>query len=416
MFVRDKSLVRLEVTGAVVDLYRSLNRARIAPEGAESQPCDACVITMKTTGDVPSVFVVLFLTVSRERQVFMPEQQPVTMFEYERTLQEALDFAESIGFMLDSIETDGDPRRSAELAASIPALYLPGVDPLPAEPAAAAPHLADAAAIPAADDATAPPQAPTAARPSDLLARLRSLVQPEASAPVAPETFGMEASGELILDDLSLFEPDVPSHPGPVFAAEAAPSPADTVAPLDDPFDAIALFDEQVTLELEPAGDDGTLPLSFDDADSVGFSFGAVADTPDVAACAPEGDAPGTAVPEEPMELFAPAALEVAVEADVADDGDDLVFMDFADFDAPEVLVSPEMPEVMPSSAAATPEELPRATAVDAVLTAEETYAAEPLVAEVVDSDRPAVHQTTDLSRLAAGSILEQIGKLLGSL
>ncbi len=394
MFLRDKSLSRLNVTGEIVDLYRSINRARVAPEGAELQPCDACVITMKTGDGVPSVYVVLFLTVNRVRQVFTPEQQPTTMFEYERALQEAMDFAESIGFMLDSVEVDSDPQRSAEIVNSIPALYIPGIDPPPGistdltlqftsgapftptnpDPSVTQPDVAKEAS---------PPASPS--RPSDLLARLRSLVQAEPLSSALPETrFDDEIAGELILDDLTFFESDTEASPSTEESAlptESGDSSSD--APLES-FEGIGLFDDYAPLD--------AFDLNLD---------AAAGELPRMQESAGEGARADDAPVEAPVELavpqFAPEAdpggpTDTAVEH--VEDDDDLLIAGFGDFDG-RIGVA----ETSPGGG------LP-----------EERCASESIVAEVVSDERPAVPHTTDLSRLAAGSILEQIGKLLGSL
>jgi len=324
MFVRDKSLSRLAVTGDVVDLYRTINRARVALEGAESQPCEACVISTKSDASVPSVYVVFFFTGNRVRQVYVPEQQPSTMFQYERLLQETLDFVESFGFMLDSIEVGDDPQRSVEIIKSIPALYLPGIDPSP-ESHHDLPSLSEegkstlrlsSQAPSVVTDVHSESSSPAASPPSDLQSRLKLLARPE-TVPVETGESGIEVSGEMILDDISTRESVVEDH---------------------------------------PAGDDTGESLSASAALSVGTTcsgnnLAVYDDTPlfaDFAAC------DGQSGVEEQMEVD-------------------------------------EQPDVRGES---------------------DTFVAE----VVVESNRPSVPHSTDLSLLATGPILEQIGTLLGSL
>jgi hypothetical protein len=153
--------------------------------------------------------------------------------------------------------------------------------------------------------------------------------------------------------------------------------------------DGIALFEDYSPLDSIDTGEEMTVDLSRQSVSTANPVPGdSVFD-----ACRLVGDAP---VPVEPPSESVIESDEAACEgARLAGDDDELQFADFAAFDgqieAEEPVVVDEQPGVWGES--------------------------EAVVAEVVvEGDRPTVPHTTDLSRLAAGSILEQIGKLLGSL
>jgi hypothetical protein len=196
-----------------------------------------------------------------------------------------------------------------------------------------------------------------------------------------------EASGELILDDISLFEgvEDQPVVDG-VGKAPAAPElPGDELESLDG----IALFEDYSPLDSIDACEEMTFVLP---RQSVNTANPVSDDSPFDAVCLADD---ATAFVEPPSESVIESDETTCEGARLSDD-DELQFAVFAasfdgQIESEEPVVVDEQPDARGES---------------------EAVAAE----VVVEIDRPTGPHTTDLSRLAAGSILEQIGKLLGSL
>lgn len=104
----------------VVELYQSLNTARIALEEYPSQDCEAYVCVMKKK-ETQRVFVALYLNDNKCTLVFCPERQPETKEECERLIHGAVNFVETVGFMMDRVDL-GEKEGRAKLLEKIPVL------------------------------------------------------------------------------------------------------------------------------------------------------------------------------------------------------------------------------------------------------------------------------------------------------
>lgn len=103
----------------IVALYESTNQPHIQPAGRTAQAAQAAVVGY-LEGEGYQVLVALTLTQSGETVIY--GQEPVTEAELSQSLEEALDFAESMGFILDSTgwqNLDEDHRE--ELLSRLPA-------------------------------------------------------------------------------------------------------------------------------------------------------------------------------------------------------------------------------------------------------------------------------------------------------
>lgn len=115
-FTLDRSLSSIDFDRDedVVELYQSLNTARIALEEYHSQDCEAYVCVMKSKG-ASRVYVALYLSDNKSTLVFSPDRQPETPEECERLIQGAVNFAETVGFMMDLVDLGEKEGRSMAL-------------------------------------------------------------------------------------------------------------------------------------------------------------------------------------------------------------------------------------------------------------------------------------------------------------
>ncbi len=123
VFSLDKSLTAIEFAAAeeIVDLHESLNKARITPEGHQPQNCGAYVCGLLRNGG-RRVYVALLLTESGKVLVYAPDKQPETDAVYAKTVRDALDFAETVGFMLGAVELDADMEKRSRVLSGMPVL------------------------------------------------------------------------------------------------------------------------------------------------------------------------------------------------------------------------------------------------------------------------------------------------------
>ena len=108
----------------IVALYESVNQPSVQPAGRGAQTAQAVVVGLGSTSGY-DVLVALTLTQTGENVIYAMDTQP-TEADLPHALEGALDFAESMGFMLDSTgwsNLDADQRE--ELLSRLPA-FRPG--------------------------------------------------------------------------------------------------------------------------------------------------------------------------------------------------------------------------------------------------------------------------------------------------
>lgn len=147
--------------GRIVALYESVNQPTVQPTGRPAQAAQAVVVGL-SLGTSYEVLVALSLTQSGENVVYaLAAPQPEEALP--QALEGALDFAESMGFMLDSAgwaSLDAEHRR--DLLARLPAFHEPQARaaaaavqaPKPTDPLAAVARLFAAFAVALAVSAT----------------------------------------------------------------------------------------------------------------------------------------------------------------------------------------------------------------------------------------------------------------------
>ncbi len=107
----------------VVALYVSTNQPMVQPAGRSAQPAQAAVVALRE-GAIFDVVVVLTLTEGGENVVYAGP--PVQRKDVQQAVEEALNFAESMGFILDqSGWTKLDEAHRSELLERLPAFWPP---------------------------------------------------------------------------------------------------------------------------------------------------------------------------------------------------------------------------------------------------------------------------------------------------
>ncbi len=120
-FAVDKSLDFVAIASAhdVIELYQSLNRARVAMEDHTTMTCDAFLCVVKEKGR-PRVYIALYLIDAKSTLVYVPERQPVDEKECAKVRDEGMAFIEIVGFMMDRVDMGKDQSTRAGMIASVP--------------------------------------------------------------------------------------------------------------------------------------------------------------------------------------------------------------------------------------------------------------------------------------------------------
>ncbi len=118
----DKSLnkIRYDSKEDIVEAYQSLNAARITPEGYVAQNSRAYVCAVKKNGSV-AVFIGLQLTDTDKVLVYVPEKRQKSR-NFRKTVQDAIDFLETAGFLMDHMSLGNDSKTRAKIIGKIPVL------------------------------------------------------------------------------------------------------------------------------------------------------------------------------------------------------------------------------------------------------------------------------------------------------
>jgi len=97
----------------IVELYGSSNVVQAAPHGRRPQDCSAYICVVESDGK-PRIYLAWHLIDSAEVLVCVPEQQPEGTGSYARTLQDAVFYFESVGFMVDRFELSRGSQRQLQ--------------------------------------------------------------------------------------------------------------------------------------------------------------------------------------------------------------------------------------------------------------------------------------------------------------
>lgn len=112
--------VEYESTAEVLNLYQSINFAYVSPEGKAQESCKGYVCGV-IRGGSRKVYAALMGLESGKTWIYSPEEQPADDAGYARAVQEALRFAEEVGFLMEGV-LPGAAGQQAEAIARCPVL------------------------------------------------------------------------------------------------------------------------------------------------------------------------------------------------------------------------------------------------------------------------------------------------------
>lgn len=87
----------------VVSVLHSINEPKVAAAERPAEPTRAFICTFQLMPDEVNIRVILYLTRSRVSLVYVSEEGPCPVARRKETEAEALDFVESMGFMMDNM-------------------------------------------------------------------------------------------------------------------------------------------------------------------------------------------------------------------------------------------------------------------------------------------------------------------------
>lgn len=133
MFTIDSRLRGLPVSREqVVALFQSINSPHLAVPGKQAGPAQAYILGVRgASGFV--VFVYLYLADGPDCAVYVPERRNLSADEYRLQEQEALAFAESMGFMMDNLNFRAQPPEQQDRMMKSFPVFQREVGPKPAE-------------------------------------------------------------------------------------------------------------------------------------------------------------------------------------------------------------------------------------------------------------------------------------------
>jgi hypothetical protein len=123
MFYVDKTLQAVEYgdPADIVEIYRSMNMARITPDGMSPENSSAFICTLKREG-VMRVFVPFLLSESGKVLVYVPERQPENPDELAGITRDAVEFIEAVGFIMDAVSLEGNSQTRTKIIKNVPVL------------------------------------------------------------------------------------------------------------------------------------------------------------------------------------------------------------------------------------------------------------------------------------------------------
>lgn len=104
MFQFDPRWKQLPATrGSIAFLAQSSNQPNLAVPGHQAQAAQAWIVALRTSGDTCSIFVFLWLMRERQAAVYTTPQQHLPLATLDGLIDEAQQFCESMGFIVDTI-------------------------------------------------------------------------------------------------------------------------------------------------------------------------------------------------------------------------------------------------------------------------------------------------------------------------
>lgn len=104
MFRYDPSIRRLPASAASVAwLAESSNQPNVAVPGRQAQAAHAYAVALRRPGGALTCYVSLWLTLDREPAIYVHQQERATGAALDRLAEDAREFCESMGFILDVV-------------------------------------------------------------------------------------------------------------------------------------------------------------------------------------------------------------------------------------------------------------------------------------------------------------------------
>lgn len=122
MFTLDPTLTHLEATRErVASISESVNHPHVGVPGREAQATSGFVVGLRNDDGTVALYVYMWLTRSREAVIYPMNDRRLDADEFGRAMEEALQFCESMGFIMESVPFRTlSPQAQDELLATLP--------------------------------------------------------------------------------------------------------------------------------------------------------------------------------------------------------------------------------------------------------------------------------------------------------
>jgi hypothetical protein len=105
----------------IVTIIESINSPMVAAANKPLEPAKSYILGVRNPSGLFSIYVYLHLLQSKECQIFLHDPPEIPMESYHDTELEALQFVESMGFMVDNVNfRNMDPEQQAQLMEELP--------------------------------------------------------------------------------------------------------------------------------------------------------------------------------------------------------------------------------------------------------------------------------------------------------
>lgn len=111
---RSLSAIPCATPDSLVAVYESSNKIQTVPDGFKIQKSGGYICAVKRN-KVPEIYLVWQMLESRQALIFKPKKQPGDNSSFQRILQEALFYFESVGFMMSEVELKSPQDKSGTL-------------------------------------------------------------------------------------------------------------------------------------------------------------------------------------------------------------------------------------------------------------------------------------------------------------
>lgn len=269
MFELDPDLTYVNtVPDHVFDIYTSINRPTVAPPGRTPEPAQSYVATVFNQGKY-DVFIYLYMSASNQGLLYRWSEGPVPGDRVPELYQSAIEFNESMGFMMDDLHyRDKSPEEKGQAFAELPMFHADlsfmksesgeedseelVIESIEEEPAEEEAEEINLDVLGESEEVTPEPE-PTAEEVTEInLDDSEVMLEEQASgqkqAPASPEPAAEEELEEELSLDEALDEQTIEAAPPLEAVIEKKP-------PAADPEDLLTSEEEEVlgTLEDEPA-------------------------------------------------------------------------------------------------------------------------------------------------------------------